>query len=40
MLFLQDPADLVRPGVLRAKTVDADNPPRALWTELFTRADL
>lgn len=40
MLFLQDPADLVRPGVLRAKTVDADNPPRALCTELFTRADL
>ena len=40
MIFLQDPADMVRSGCVRARTVDADNPPRAVWTELFDRAGL
>ncbi len=40
MIFLQDPAELIEIGFLRAKTVDADNPPRAIWTALFDRAGL
>ena len=40
MLFLQDPAQMVQSGRLVAKTVDADNPPRAIWTALFDRAGL
>ncbi len=38
--FLQDPALLVRPGQFRAKTVDAPNPPEAIWSTLFERAGL
>jgi 2-polyprenyl-3-methyl-5-hydroxy-6-metoxy-1,4-benzoquinol methylase len=38
--FLQDPALLVRADRFRAKTVDAPNPPKPLWSELFARAHL
>jgi 2-polyprenyl-3-methyl-5-hydroxy-6-metoxy-1,4-benzoquinol methylase len=40
IVFLKDPALLTRPGHFRAKTVDAANPPEALWSELFARAHL
>lgn len=40
MVFLKDPADLVREGVFRAKTVDLPNPPEEIWSELFRQANL
>ena len=40
MIFNNDPAGMVRKDHLRARVVDADNPPRAIWTELFSRAGL
>ena len=38
--FLEDPAQMIREGKFRAKTVDAPNPPEDIWCELFRRAGL
>lgn len=40
LVFLEDPARLVRRGKIRAKTVDAPNPPEELWSQVFKEAGL
>ena len=38
--FVVDPADLVRRGRFRAKTVDAPNPAEEIWSKLFLKTSL
>lgn len=40
IVFLEDPAHLVRPGKFRAKTVDGPNPPEEVWVEIFRQTGL